>query len=113
MVVENAKLKHQDVELAVSAEFICLEDIAKSIIDDHPRTSCEFKSKAPIILCKIDHKNIRPQMGECDCDTSMGTLHIADALARNLPKIWQESPENMPRLSDNSPRLGLRATKRR
>jgi len=113
VVVKNAKLKHQDVELAISAESICLQDITESIIDNHTRTCCEFKSKAPVVFCKIDHKNIRAQMGQGDRNASMRALHIADALARNLPKIWQESPENLPRFSNNSPRLGLRATKRR
>jgi hypothetical protein len=52
-------------------------------------------------------------MSQRDCNASMRALHIADALARNLAEIWQKSPENLPRLSNDFTRFRLWATKGR
>jgi hypothetical protein len=111
--VKDAKLKQQDVELAVSAEFIRLEDIADSVVDNHTRTRREFKCKAPVLFCKVDYENLCAHMSQRDCNASMRALHIADALARNLAEIWQKSPENLPRLSNDFTRFRLWATKGR
>ncbi len=113
MVVNNAKLKHQDVELLVSTEFICLENITESIVDSDTRTGCQIKRKAPVFFRKIDYEDFCAQMSQSDRNAPMRALHIADAFARNVPKIRQKSTQNPPRLSNNSTRLVLRTTKRR
>ncbi len=110
VVVKNAQLKHQDVELVVSAEFIGLQDITESIVDDDTRTCCEFESKAPVFFCKVDDENLCSQVGQCDCNSSMRALYTADPLARDLPEIWQKSPENVRRLCNNFSSFRVRAT---
>lgn len=87
MVMKDAKLKNQDVELVVSAKFICIENITKSVVDSHTRTGCEIKRKAPVVFRKIDYENFCAQMGQGNCNAPMGALDIADALARNVPEI--------------------------